>query len=256
MYALLLSTADAAGPSPPENDLVTPELLLSLAGLALIDSTSIGTLFIPVWLLLAPGPVNARRILGYLATIAGFYLGVGLLLVFGGSTLADALGGALDNRAVLWAQLVLGVGMLVLSFRYDGKRRPRTGGVLRWRDRATAGDSSVRWLVGLALLAALAEVATMLPYLGAVGLLATSGVGSVSVVALLAGYCLVMVLPAMLLLAARVARPALVEPVLARLNNWIVNKAGSALGWILGIAGFLIARDAAVRLGLFGLIDR
>jgi hypothetical protein len=33
-------------------------LLLSLVGLALVDSTSIGTLFIPVWLLLAPGPVR------------------------------------------------------------------------------------------------------------------------------------------------------------------------------------------------------
>ncbi|MGS2617245.1 hypothetical protein ACVCAH_22370 [Micromonospora sp. LZ34] len=56
-------------------------LLLALAGLALVDSTSIGTLFIPVWLLLTPGPVNARRILTYLGTIAGFYFAVGLLLV-------------------------------------------------------------------------------------------------------------------------------------------------------------------------------
>ncbi|MBM0232111.1 GAP family protein [Micromonospora sp. STR1_7] len=235
---------------------MTAGLLLSLAGLALIDSTSIGTLFIPVWLLLAPGPVSVRRILSYLATIAAFYLAVGLLLVWGGSRLADALGGALDNRVVLWAQLALGVAMFALSFRYDGKRRPRSGGVLRWRDRATSGDSSVRWLVGLALLAALAEVATMLPYLGAVGLLATSGVGPVAVVGLLAGYCLVMVVPAVLLLGARVARPALVEPVLARLNTWISTKAGSALGWILGIAGFLVARDAAVRLDLFSLLDR
>ncbi|MDG4761227.1 GAP family protein [Micromonospora sp. WMMD710] len=235
---------------------MTAGLLLSLAGLALIDSTSIGTLFIPVWLLLAPGPVRVRRILTYLATIAVFYLGVGLLLVWGGSRLADALGGALDNRPVLWAQLVLGVALFAVSFRYDGKRRSRTGGVLRWRDRATAGDSSSRWLIGLALLAALAEVATMLPYLGAVGLLATSGVGTATVVALLAGYCLVMVLPAVVLLGARVARPRLVEPVLARLNTWIVTKAGSALGWILGIAGFLIASDAASRLDLFSLLDR
>ncbi|WP_406077872.1 GAP family protein [Micromonospora sp. NBC_00858] len=235
---------------------MTVALLLSLAGLALVDSTSIGTLFIPVWLLLAPGPVSVRRILTYLGTIAAFYLAVGLLLVWGGSRLADVLGGATDNRGVLWAQLVLGVALLALSFRYDGKRRTRTGGVLRWRDRATAGDSSARWLAGLALLAALAEVATMLPYLGAVGLLATSGVRTATVVALLAGYCLVMVLPAVLLLLARVARPALVEPVLARLNAWIITKAGSALGWLLGIVGFLIARDAAARLELFDLLNR
>ncbi|MFC3503435.1 GAP family protein [Micromonospora krabiensis] len=225
-------------------------LLLSLAGLALVDSTSIGTLFIPIWLLLAPGRVSVRRILVYLGTIAAFYFAVGLVLVWGGTRLAEALGGALDHRPVLWAQLVLGVGLFLLSFRYDGKRRPRTGGVLRWRDRATAGDSSARWLVGLALLAALAEVATMLPYLAAVGLLATADVNGPTVVALLGGYCLVMVVPALLLLTARVAFPTRIAPVLAWLNRWITAKAGSALGWILGIAGFLLARDAALRLGL------
>ncbi|MEW2382500.1 GAP family protein [Micromonospora sp. NPDC047707] len=227
-------------------------LLLSLAGLALIDSTSIGTLFIPVWLLLAPGPVSVRRILTYLGTIAGFYLGVGLLLFWGGSSLADLLDGALDTRPVLWGQLVLGVGLFLLSFRYGGKRRTGGGGaVLRWRDRATAGDASVRWLIGLALLAALAEVATMLPYLGALGLLATSGLGGPAVAGVLAAYCLVMVLPAVLLLAARVAWPTWIEPLLARLNGWITRTSGSTLGWVLGIAGFLIARDAAARLGLF-----
>ena len=197
---------------------MTPELLLSLAGLALIDSTSIGTLFIPVWLLLTPGPVNVRRILGYLATIAVFYLAVGLLLVWGGSTLGGALGGALDNRGVLWAQLVLGVGMLVLSFRYDGKRRPRTGGVLRWRDRATAGDSSPRWLVGLALLAGARRGGdhAAVPRRGS-SLLATAresgaaGAGGRAAPATAWSW----VLPAVLLLGCQGGAPALVEPVLA-----------------------------------------
>ncbi|WSG07305.1 GAP family protein [Micromonospora sp. NBC_01739] len=229
-------------------------LLLSLAGLALIDSTSIGTLFIPVWLLLAPGPVSGRRILTYLGTIAGFYFVVGLALYVGGSTLAGVLGGALDNRPVIWAQLVFGVGLLVVSFRFDGKRGSGTGRVLRWRDRVTTGDSSGRWLIGLALFAALAEVATMLPYLGALGLLGTSGLDLAAVVALLGGYCLVMVLPAMVLLGVRLAWPRLIEPVLVRLNAWILRSSGSMLGWVLGIAGFLIARDAAMRLGLFEML--
>lgn len=44
-----------------------------LLGLALVDSTSVGSLFIPVWLLLAAGRVPVGRILAYLGTIAGFY---------------------------------------------------------------------------------------------------------------------------------------------------------------------------------------
>ncbi|MFC7549165.1 GAP family protein [Plantactinospora sp. GCM10030261] len=221
-------------------------LLLSLAGLALVDSTSIGTLFIPIWLLLSPGRVRVGRILSYLGTISVFYYGLGLLLTFGGTWLVDSLGGALDRRPVLYAQLAVGVGLLLLSFRFDGKRG--AGSFRRWRDRATGGSSSTGWLMGLALLAALAEVATMLPYLGAVGMLSASDVGGWAKVALLAGYCVVMVVPALVLLAARTIRPSLVEPLLHRLDRWIAEKAGSATGWILGIAGFLVARDAAARL--------
>ncbi|MFF5172294.1 GAP family protein [Micromonospora sp. NPDC000089] len=225
-------------------------LLLSLAGLALIDSTSIGTLFIPIWLLLAPGRVSVARILAYLATITVFYFAVGLVLMFAGTWIVDRLGGALDARPVLWAQLVVGILLLLLSFRYDGRRDSGRGAMLRWRDRATAGNASVRALVGLALFAALVEVATMLPYLGAIGLLTTSELGGPTMVALLGAYCLVMVLPAVLLTAARVGLPGLLEPLLVRLNAWIDKRAGSALGWVLGIAGFLVARDATVKLGL------
>ncbi|MEV6366040.1 GAP family protein [Micromonospora musae] len=70
-------------------------------------------------------------------------------------------------------------------------------------------------------------------------------------VAVLAGYCLIMVVPAVLLLGVRVAFPARVEPLLNRLNTWITEKSGSMLGWVLGIAGFLLARDALARLELF-----
>ncbi|WP_416901866.1 GAP family protein [Micromonospora echinospora] len=229
-------------------------LLLSLVGLALVDSTSIGTLVIPLWLLLAPERVHVRRILVYLGTVAGFYFGVGLVLLFGGSRFIALVGSGWDSRPLWWAQLVLGVGLFALSFRYDGKRRRGSGRLNRWRDRATTGETSVRWLAGLAVLAALAEVATMLPYLAAIGLLGGSDAGGVTSVAVLAGYCLVMVVPAMLLLVARVARPARVEPMLVRLNRWVSEKAAGATGWVLGIAGFLLARDAAFRLGLFDLL--
>ncbi|ROT32330.1 GAP family protein [Micromonospora sp. HM5-17] len=224
-------------------------LLLSLAGLALLDSTSIGTLFIPVWLLLSPKRISVGRVLGYLGTIALFYFGVGLLLVYGGGRLMTALDRAGSSVILDYVQLAVGVGLLVLSFRFDGRRRRGPGPAARWRDRVTGGTASAGWLVGLALLAALAEVATMLPYLGAIGLMATADLADWTVPVLLAGYCLVMVLPAGVLLATRAAVPGPTERLLGRLNTWIVEKGGSTTGWIIGIAGFLIARDAAIRLG-------
>lgn len=230
--------------------MVSTELLLSLVGLALVDSTSIGTLFIPVWLLLAPGPLRVGRPLVHLATIAAFYFGVGVLLVTGADVLAGPLGRAFDTSAALYVQLALEIGLFAWSFRFDPKRRRcgSAGRLNRWRERVTAGGSSAGWLVALALTAAVMEVATMLPYLAAIGLMTTSGVNWPELGVLLSGYCVVMVLPALILLLGRVAAAARGRPILERLNGWLSRHATSATGWVLAIAGFLLARDAAARL--------
>lgn len=221
-------------------------LLVSLAGLALIDSTSIGTLFIPVWLLLAPERISTRRFLGYLGTIAGFYFAVGVLLLFFGAGVADALGES--SRPLLVVQLVIGVVLFALSFWVESRKARATQAVVRWRDRAISGAAGARGLTALALLAALAEVATMLPYLGAIGLLVTAEVSVWATVPVLAAYCLVMVVPALVLFAVRVSGPAWIERVLERMSAWMLAKGGGLLSWVLGIAGFLVARDAVVRL--------
>ena len=232
-------------------------LVLSLAGLALLDSSSIGTLFIPIWFLLTPGRIRVGRIVLYLGTIAVFYFGVGLLISLGAGSAISAFGDALRTTAALWVQLAIGVGLFVLSFRFDPKRqkrKPGGGAIQRWRDRTMSEDTSVRWLMGLAVLAGLTEVATMLPYLGAIGIMTTSGISTLTVVVLLAGYCVVMIVPAGVLLTLRLTAAKTVEPLLQRLNDWIMTKGASATGWIIGIAGFLIARDAAARLFWPGLL--
>ena len=223
-------------------------LLLSLAGLAIIDSTSIGTLFIPVWLLLAPERIRPARFLGYLATIAGFYFVAGLVLLAGGAGVAAAFGEVSARRPLLFVQLAVGVVLFGLSFWVEARKDRAAAGVLRWRDRAVGGATGARGLTALALLAALAEVATMLPYLGAIGMLVAAELSWGTTVPLLAGYCVVMVVPALALWAVRAFGPSWVELVLQRLNGWMLAKGGGLLSWVLGIAGFLVARDAAFRL--------
>ncbi|MGW4472689.1 GAP family protein [Nonomuraea sp. NPDC004354] len=145
-------------------------------------------------------------------------------------------------------QLAVGVGLFALSIRFDPQRRAGRDGITRWRERVTTGSSSSAWLAGLALLAALAELATMQPYLGAVAMLATSDLDAAADALLLAEYCLVMVLPAGVLLLARMIAAVRIEPVPHRITIWITDKGAGATGWLLAIAGFLVARDAAARL--------
>lgn len=166
-------------------------LLLTLAGLALVDSTSFGTLVIPLWLMTAPSGLRPGRVLAFLSVVAVFYLGVGALLLLGGSAVLDGLGsGVADSRAVLVVQLAIGVALFAASFRVG---KGSTGRLARWRERAVGSEGSTRGVVGLALLAATLEVATMLPYLGAIGLLTGSDTATGTRLAVLAAYCLVMV---------------------------------------------------------------
>lgn len=240
---------------------MTTATAATLAVLALVDSTSFGTLLIPIWFLLTPGRVRVGRVLVFLGTVAGFYLLLGIALVAGADALLGNLDGLLDNPVVVRLQLVLGVAMLVGSFFIGRKRtgeRAGAGRLLRWRSRAmgTEADGGVGGLVTLALAATVLEVATMLPYLAATGIIGASGLAMPARVGALAAYCLVMVLPALLLLGARLAAQRLVQPVLERVAGWLERSGGEATAWIVGILGFLLTRDAVGRMpGLTSFLD-
>jgi hypothetical protein len=93
--------------------LTGPALLGALALLALIDSTSFGTLLIPIWLMLVPGRLRRSRILIYLATVAGFYLLVGLLLLTVATFALPQLEALASTAPFLWVQLIVGAAMLI-----------------------------------------------------------------------------------------------------------------------------------------------
>ncbi len=83
-------------------------LLAGLAGLALVDSTSFGTLVIPLVLLVQPR-VQAARIAVYLATIGTFYLALGLVLLGGATWARTSLSGASDALSSTTAYIVQAV---------------------------------------------------------------------------------------------------------------------------------------------------
>lgn len=222
-------------------------LILALIGLALVDSTSIGTLIVPLWLLLAPDRPPAKRMLIYLAAIATFYfaIGVALMLVVGSGL--DRFRWLTESPVLLVPQLLLGIALFAVSWRFDSKKRRARGEPDRtaaWRTRALTAQASGTGLAVLAVSAGTLEVFSMVPYLAAIALLATSELAIGSSVGLLAGYCAVMVLPALLLLAARNMLHARIEPLLTRLDGFLSRHADSATGWALAIAGIVLARGA------------
>ncbi|GGR37483.1 GAP family protein [Agromyces mediolanus] len=274
-------------------DLLTDApLAITLAVLALVDGLSIGTLLIPVFLLLAPR-LRGSRVLLYLVTIAVFYLLVGILFMLGLVNLVDVAQSFLSSTTGLWIRLLLGAGLLVVAFAMPTneqakKKReaaaaervasaarggalpdaaagaadasdatpaavdPAPGGrIARWRDRLLADGTSPLTVMAVALGAGLIEVATMLPYLVAMGMLAEAELSMPLRFGALAGYCLLMIAPALVLLVLRIVAAPLVKAPLERLAAWLERTASENTAWIVGIVGFILARSAASELGLF-----
>lgn len=233
-------------------------LVAVLVGLSLLDSTSFGTLLIPIWLLLAPGRVRIGRIAVYLGTVSAFYLVAGLILSAGAATAFVAgrdLVAGLPGIPLRVTQLAIGVALVLLSYWLEARIRRRgdqPGRLQAWRARAVtdSGAAGTRSLMTLAILATGIEVATMLPYLAAIGLLTAAELNSVVLVAALATYCLVMVAPAVLLTALRVIWHHRVDPLLNRINGWLERNNAKAVGWTVGGIGIGVGVNAIINLAV------
>lgn len=232
-------------------------MLAVLAGLALVDSTSIGTLGLPVFMLAQPR-IRLSAVLTYLGAIALFYWVLGVALLAGAGSALRILEDASSSRALDWVQLVVGVGLFLASFLFDGpigrwrrERRERSGKVSpmqRWKERLVGPDATAGTAIATAVGAGLVEAASMLPYLAAIGILTANGTGVTAGAVVLAAYCVVMVAPALVLLVLRVGAARMIEPALGRINDWFGRRSGDLLAWTLGIVGFLLAADAFGRL--------
>ncbi|MGO1495934.1 GAP family protein [Agrococcus casei] len=249
-----------------------------LAVLALIDSTSFGTLLIPIWLLMTPGRLRGGRVLLYLAVVATAYAVVGLVLLSLALLVGDQVFGWLEaaqqNPVFLFAQVALGVGMLLYSFRLDpwgeaGKERKRARDAAlaaegkgagerlrRMRERAVGeGSHGGLWpLLTLGLVAVGLEIASLLPYLAGIGLVAAEDPGIPLAPGLIVFYCLVMIAPALLLLAGRLFGGRLLDGLLRRIESFLTRHASGTIAWIIGLLGILLAINAYGQLQSIGVL--
>lgn len=220
---------------------MTIALLGTLVGLALIDSTSIGTVGVPVMLTLARVP--APRQLVYLATITLFYFLVGVLVLLGLASFLDAVGDALKGTTAQVIQLLVGVCLFALSFRFDPKRR-KASSARTW----LPAQASNHAMVSLGITSGVLELATMVPYIAAIGLLTRSGLSLVEQAATLGGYMLVMGLPGLILIIVAQLAGEGFDRFLRKIEGWITRNGDGLIGWALGILGFLLAINAASNL--------
>ena len=230
--------------------------MYALIILALIDSLSIGTLVIPLVLLLQPR-VRWSMFGAYCVMLGLFYFVLGILLLLGLSALLGPLTTAIDSPAGLWVQLIVGGALLIWALFYDlpivqrllgKKNNTDTSMINRWEARLS-GKVGIVSVISIAVIAGLVESATMAPYLAAIGILVTSEISLPLQIITLLGYCIVMFTPIIVLAIIRRATGNRLDELFMKIKNRVVKEVAATTPWVIGIIGFYMASFASA--GLF-----
>lgn len=210
---------------------MTTELLLSVGAMSLLDTLSPATIGVTVYLLLAARDRLIPRLLVYLMTVAGFYFFVGASLMLGLDAIFESASGILQNRTISWIMAITGGALFIASFYVPTNKKSEPP-----RPKA----KSIGAMIALGFTTSLIEVATALPYFAAIGLMTTAELTVVQWVPILVAYNFIMVLPPLLLFGLHIVFGRLMQRPLEKLRVKIANSSGSALSWIMCIAGVIL----------------
>ncbi|WP_049577372.1 GAP family protein [Nocardiopsis sp. SBT366] len=221
------------------------DVLLPVAGLALLDTLSPTTLGVSLFVLLSGASSVARPLFVYLGTVALFYFALGCALMLGLGVALSELSHLADSPVTGWVMVVLGAGLFAYSWVMPTKRRaPRRPASFRTTS-----------MVGLGLATGLLEAGTALPYLGAIGVMSTAELAPHTWVPMLAAYNLVMVLPPVLLYLGHRVFGERLRPRLDRWREKVDSGSREVLSWVIGIVGLLLLINGLQQVGIIDLID-
>lgn len=228
---------------------------LSLLALALVDSLSMGTLVIPLVLLLKWRHVRVAPYGAYLATIAASYFLIGTALFFGMRGVMEIFSQVAVTAWFSWTLLVLGAALFIFGVFSPNPVKKTAEEIMDAReqqaDQKIRQSAGLLGIVSLAVGAAVLEAATMLPYLAAIGIIQSLPAPFAVQLGVLGLYCLVMVAPAVLIgCVARLWGDRVFEKIFTIMPR-LEYEAKVTLLWVAAIVGVLMVRNSAIQLGLF-----
>jgi cytochrome c biogenesis protein CcdA len=212
---------------------MTPALLLTVIGIAALDSLNPSLFLGQFYLMTADRPV--RRIWSYIGGLLTVnYLG-GVLFLSGFSVLLGSFVAQLHPNLVNWLLLALGVALVIFGLRLRVTPASAPAPDLPVR----SGASGVLGSFALGALIMLNELTTALPYLAAVERIAAAGLSWGGNLVILGIYNLIFSLPLLLFLGLFVRLrgrfTAQIERISAAVHLWTLRifKYGSLIGGAL-----------------------
>lgn len=209
--------------------------LLSLVGLALLDSLSIGTLVIPLALILMWRNVRVPALATYLLTVAAVYFSLGVAMLLGFTGLSSYVERITDTPVFPWITLILGAILAIYGIFGPDPVKPAPGELPKQLDKPI--QTSLTKMILLGLGASLTEAATMLPYIAAMGIISDWDVPMAGQVAAIATYCGIMIAPTVVLATIALMAGQKFFPRLEKAVPRLQYEAKVTLLWIAAIVG-------------------
>lgn len=209
--------------------------LLSLVGLALLDSLSIGTLVIPLALIVLWRSVRVPALTAYLFTVAAVYFALGVAMLLGFTGLSSYVERVTDAPVFPWITLILGAALAIFGIFGPDPVKPAPGELPKQLNKPIG--TSLPKMIILGLGASLTEAATMLPYIAAMGIISDWDTPMAGQVAAIAAYCAVMIVPTVILAAIALVAGPKFFPRLEKAVPRLQYEAKVTLLWIAAIVG-------------------
>lgn len=216
-------------------------LLVSVFGLALLDSVNPSALAVTLYLL-ATQRSSTPKVLAYVAAVFCTYLVAGALLMLG----LDEAAGYVDGPFAYALQGVVGTALLAYAVFAPAER-----GEGKTRTPRSRGFAAV-FLLGVTVTAI--EFSTAFPYLGAIALLTRADLAVEGWLPVLVAYNVLFVLPPFLLLVSYRFFGARLRGLFERYRGRFQGGSRATMLWIAGIVGFLLLADSVRYFGFFGLL--
>ena len=151
--------------------------------------------------------------------------------------------------AAQWATLAIGVALAGFGILSPNPPKPEPG-TDSLGSRPTPASAGAMVVLGLG--ASLVEAATMVPYIAATGIIASSPEAWPVRIVTLTLYCLIMIAPALVLLILADTLGQRFLPKLVRIAPRLEYEAKVTLLWVAAILGLHLAGRSAGALGLLG----
>ncbi|MEB2281575.1 GAP family protein [Lysinibacillus xylanilyticus] len=103
-------------------------------------------------------------------------------------------------------------------------------------------------MIALGFTTSLLEVATALPYFAAIGILTSNRLAVYEWLPIIAGYNLIMITPAILLLGLHILFKRFMNKPLRKIQALFDNSTSSALSWVMFFVGLILLMNGRILL--------